>query len=416
MLRNYLLLAWKVLLRRKFFTFISLVGISLTLATMLVVAAFIDYHAHPPSPYKKQSRMLFVKTMMGKGKDFTTINEPHYGFHDKYVRPLPGIEALSIQTETTYIAYPNGQKVTLTARQTEASFWDIFDFEFLEGAPFTADDNTQERLVAVISERTRQQFFGDKPALGKTIPLGDKTFRIIGVVRNVAETLSASGDVWYPVSIGMTAKDKSAIMDEDAGGYMSVILAKSEDDFPLIKSEFQAMLPRVQFASNNIKQMYGAANTQFETIFQMFFGFEEDTNLNAEKILSLLTALAIGFMFLPAINLVNVNVSRILERTSEIGVRKAFGARSSVLVGQFIVENLILTLIGGVIGILLAEGILIWITSTGFIAHAVFHLNWRVALYALVMVLVFGLMSGVLPAWKMARLPIVQSLKGGINA
>lgn len=415
MMKNYLLLAWKVLLRRKFFTFISLVGISLTLATMLVVAAFIDYHAHPPSPYKKQSRMLFVKTMMGKGKDFTTINEPHYGFHDKYVRTLPGIEAISIQTETTYIAYPNGQKVTLTARQAEASFWDIFDFEFVEGAPFTAEDNAQERLVAVIAERTRQQFFGDKPALGKTITLGDKTYRVIGVVRNVPESFTASGDVWFPVAIGMTAKDKNAIMDEGSGGYMSVILAKSESDLPSIKSEFQAMLPRVQFASNNIQRMYGAANTQFETIFQMFFGFEEDTTIDAQKILSLLLSLGIGFMFLPAINLVNVNMSRILERTSEIGVRKAFGAKASALVGQFIVENLILTLIGGCIGILLAEGILMWITSVGLIAHAVFHINVRIVLYALGMIFVFGLMSGALPAWKMARLPIVQSLKGGIN-
>ena len=53
-------------------------------------------------------------------------------------------------------------------------------------------------------------------------------------------------------------------------------------------------------------------------------------------------------MLLPAINLVNLNVSRILERASEIGVRKAFGASSRTLVGQFVVENVVLTLVGGV--------------------------------------------------------------------
>lgn len=416
MLRNYLLLAWKVLLRRKFFTFISLVGISLTLATLLVVTAFIDYHAHPPKPYSKQSRILFVKSVMGEGKDFTTINEPHYGFHDKYVRPLQGIEKFSIQTETTYIAYPNGSKTILTARQVDGAFWEIYDFEFIEGQPFNEDDNLQNRMVAVISEKTRQAFFGDAPALGKSIKLNDKTYRVVGVVRDVAVSLTASGNVWLPVNLFVTPKDRTAIMGEDAGGFMSTILATDESEIPLIKARFHEMLPNVNFGTSRVERMVAHADTQFEVLFQMFLGFGESTNSSTGVILSLLISLALVFMLLPAINLVNINISRILERASEIGVRKAFGASGTALVGQFIVENLVLTLLGGVIGVLLAEAVLIWITSTGFIQNAVFHVNFRVALYALGMAAVFGLLSGVLPAWKMARLPIVQSLKGGINA
>ena len=63
-------------------------------------------------------------------------------------------------------------------------------------------------------------------------------------------------------------------------------------------------------------------------------------------------------MLLPTVNLVNINLSRILDRASEIGVRKAFGASSRTLVGQFVVENLVLTLIGGAIGLLLAAAVL----------------------------------------------------------
>lgn len=416
MLRNYLLLAWKVLLRRKFFTFISLVGISLTLATLLVVTAFIDFHAHPPKPYTKQARMLFVKTVLGENKDFTTINEPHYGFHDKYVRPLQGIEQFSIQTETTYIAYPNGNKAILTAKQVDGAFWEVYDFDFVEGQPFSEEDNHQARMVAVISEKTRQAFFGDAPALGKSITLNDKTYRIVGVVRDIATSLSASGNVWLPINLFLRPIDRTAIMGEDAGSFMSTIVAKDESEIPLIKARFHAMLPTINFGSSRVEKMIANADTQFEVLFQMFLGFQEGSNNHAAIMLSLLMSLGLVFMLLPAINLVNINVSRILERTSEIGVRKAFGASGRALVGQFIVENLVLTIIGGTIGILLAEAVLIWITSTGFIQNAVFHINFRVALYALGMAVVFGLLSGVLPAWKMARLPIVESLKGGINA
>ena len=65
------------------------------------------------------------------------------------------------------------------------------------------------------------------------------------------------------------------------------------------------------------------------------------------------------FMALPTLNLVNINLSRILERSSEIGVRKAFGASSRTLVGQFVMENVILTLVGGALALVLS-----WITLT----------------------------------------------------
>jgi putative ABC transport system permease protein len=419
MLRNYLLLAWKVLLRRKFFTFVSLVGISLTLATILVATAFVDYYALPPKPYSKQSRMLFVKAMMAKGKDNTTINDPHYGFHDKYLRGLPNIEKLSIQGSATFIAYPNGQKAILSTSKVDGAFWEIFDFEFLEGNAFSEDDNREARLVAVVSEKTRQRFFGNESALGKLIPLGDKTYRIVGVVPNVAEILSASADVWIPVNIGLTADDRTAIMGGFGGGYTSTILLKSEQDIQSTKDAFQAMLLGVQFPTSDLTSMYGVTGTQLELFGRQFFGFGEnraDYGGEARKLIALLLFIGLAFMLLPAINLINVNVSRIIERASEIGVRKAFGASSHALVGQFVVENLVLTILGGALGMLFAEGVLIWITNIGFIAHAVFHVNLRVAAYALAFSAVFGLLSGVLPAWKMSRLPIVASLKGGINA
>src|SRR5256885_1583041 len=71
-------------------------------------------------------------------------------------------------------------------------------------------------------------------------------------------------------------------------------------------------------------------------------------------LVAIIAAVALLFMALPTLNLVNLNVSRILERASEIGVRKAFGASSRALLGQFLVENVVLTLIGGALGLALS--------------------------------------------------------------
>jgi putative ABC transport system permease protein len=117
------------------------------------------------------------------------------------------------------------------------------------------------------------------------------------------------------------------------------------------------------------------------------------------------------FMLLPTLNLVNINISRIMERSSEIGVRKAFGASSHTLVFQFIVENIILTFLGGLIGIILSLILISIFNNSGLIANAHLSMNMTVMFYSVVACLAFGLLSGVYPAWRMSRLQVVNALK-----
>jgi putative ABC transport system permease protein len=113
------------------------------------------------------------------------------------------------------------------------------------------------------------------------------------------------------------------------------------------------------------------------------------------------------------LNLINLNSGRIMERAAEIGVRKAFGATGSQLVGQFIMENILLCIFGGAVGIALAKLILVWLSSSGIVPYMQVDLNFAVLCYGLLISVVFGLLSGVIPAWKMSRLDPVLALKGG---
>jgi putative ABC transport system permease protein len=109
-------------------------------------------------------------------------------------------------------------------------------------------------------------------------------------------------------------------------------------------------------------------------------------------------------------------VSRTLERSAEIGVRKAFGATAGTLVTQFLLENIFLTLLGGVLGLGLAAGVLHLLNGSHFLAYSAFALNGRVFGVALGAVLFFGVLSGAYPAYKMSKLQAVKALKGGENA
>ena len=132
MLKNYLKMAVKILLRRKFFTFISLFCISFTLIVLMVVVAFYDHVFAPFPPEINQGRTLTCFKINGRGPK--AINGgPGYGLLDRYMRNLPNVEAASFATwpETAY-SHINGKRSGFYIRRTDGDFWRIMRFNFLE--------------------------------------------------------------------------------------------------------------------------------------------------------------------------------------------------------------------------------------------------------------------------------------------
>ncbi|MCG3118124.1 MAG: hypothetical protein ALAOOOJD_00263 [bacterium] len=413
MLKNYLKIALKVLLRRKFFTFISLFAISFTLVVLMVATAMFDHAFGPLVPEIKTDRMLGIYTVRieNSEKGFARTGPSPYWFLDRYVRTLTSAEDVSIYSmQRSVNAFKNGVKNSLFLKRTDGQFWKIFDFEFIEGGPFTAQDEKEANMVAVINAATRQALFDGQPAVGKTMEVDGQSFRVIGVVENVPIfRVTSFADVWVPLS---TAKSNAYLRDQ-SGNFLAIILAKNSADVPKIKEELQGLLPTVEIPSpTEFNRVITAAETLFEAVGRGLFTQDRIAGDYSAPLFILLLVLMLLFMLLPTINLININVSRIMERAAEIGVRKAFGASSWRLVGQFVVENLVLTLVGGAIAFAGALLILQMLTNSGLVQYAVFEMNYRIFFYGLAVAIVFGLFSGVYPAWKMSRLHPVEALRG----
>ncbi len=413
MLKNYLKIAIKVLLRRKFFTFISLFGISFTLIVLMIAAALLDHAFGPLAPETKTDRMLGIYTVrmeLSQRGGARTGLAP-YWFLDRYVRTLATAEKVSIfSSQRTVSAFINGVKHGVFLKRTDGRFWEILDFNFLEGGPFTVEDEKNANFVAVINAATRQKFFGEAPAVGNTIDVDGQKFRVVGVVPNIPIfRVTSHADVWVPLS---TAKSNSYLREVSGDDFSALMLARSRADVPKIKEELQSVLPRVEFPTPDYNRMITAAETLFESVGRGFFGQDRDARDYSGHLFALLFTLALLFMLLPTINLININISRILERASEIGVRKAFGASSWKLIGQFVVENVVLTLLGGAIAFAATLVILQMLNHSGLIQYAEFQMNYRIFMYGLLTALFFSLFSGVYPAWKMSRLHPVEALRG----
>ncbi len=412
MLKSHVTLAVRILGRRPFFTAVSLVGISLTLLVLTVVAALFDHAFARRAPEVRQDRTLLVVSLVMRGDRASSSGWPGYLLLDRYARGLPGVERMSISTRVqSAFSYVEGDRVRSFLKRTDGDFWRIMAFDFVEGGPYTDEDVASARPLAVINTATRDRFFGGSAAVGKALEIEGQRYQVVGVVRDVPFLrVVPFADVWVPLTVTRSDAWKH---DLRGGGFMGVLLARSPADFPGIQSELRSRLGAMDLSGTEFKTASAEAETLFATFARTLMRNAPGQTGFVPKLVAFLSGLALAFMALPALNLVNLSLSRALERAGEIGVRRAFGASRAALVGQFVLENVILTLIGGGIALVATEAALRALTASGLVPYADFHLNWRIFGWGLSFALVFGVLSGAWPAWRLSRLHPVEALRGG---
>jgi putative ABC transport system permease protein len=411
MLKNYLTLAWKVLQRRKVFTAISLFGTSFTLVVLTVAVALFDHTLSPMPPEVNLNRTLVMSRARMQGSGNTWQSSPGHRLVHDYARNLPGVELMTVQTDGSLAtSFVDGRKIESTLKHTDAEFWRVYQFAFLEGSAYGSADVESARLVVVINETSRKRFFNGQPALGRYIDADGQRFQVIGVVNDVPSLRTPSADLYAPLTTQKSKGWEEEYLGNFSPAFLLAANARPDDVRAELHSRLSTWKPP---QTSEFKTLSATLETTFERMGRGLYPGDTDfTRTYGGFLAMLLTGAALMFMALPAINLVNLNVSRIMERASEIGVRKAFGASSRTLVVQFVVENLALTVIGGLIGFVLAGFVLRAINQSGLIPYAELALNTRIFLWGITLAVVFGLLSGVYPAWRMSRVHPVVALKG----
>ncbi|TFW20493.1 ABC transporter permease [Duganella callida] len=410
MFRNYLLTAWKVFMRRKLFTAINLLCIVLTLVVLMVVTALLENTFYPSGVEGRSDRYVQMVMFRSSHTDKPGRRSGTLGYKvvDQYLKPLRHAEVVSASgLPLTVSVYQTDRVSRLLMRHTDAEYWQILDFQLLQGRLYNKDDVAQGRPVAVLNQSTARKLFPGQPYLGQKFSAIGQDFTVIGVVRDELQ-VNAYADIWVPV----TSQPSSDYRNQMFGAYSAIMMARSPAELPALQREIIDAAKRVQYDDPgrfNRTQFWG--DSKLALFARTLLSSEADDG-GAPTLLSIIITLMLLFMTLPALNLINLNMGRIMERSSEIGVRKAFGATSRQLVTQLILENVLLCLIGGAIGLVCASGVLWWMESWSVLPYLQVHLNLAIFGYGLLITLVFGVLSGVIPAWKMSRMAPVHALKG----
>ena len=426
MLRNYLKVALKVFWRHKFFTAVNLFGICFTLVVLMVAAAFIDQQVGPIPPEVHAGRTLhlgwlFVERGTGDQTFRGGTHKPSYAFLDRYVRPLETAEEVTVFSEHNYWGLQGGaEEVRANVTTTDAAFWEVFGFDFRRGRPYTAAEVEAGDRVAVIRAGFCRRVFGSEAVEGREVPIDGRSYRVVGVVADPS-SMRSFADIWVPLTTDPSQEWRTYKLD---GEFNAAVLARRPADVERIRAEFAAVLTQVEPPPDEDRSLRGVSAPLLTTLEEWARDSKSDwmddyregdpqqaAGARLRKWLLTLAGCALLFMLLPALHLVNINMGRIEERTSEIGVRKSFGASTRTLVGQFVAENVLLTLVGAAVSLPLSWGILSLLAL-----HAPLHLDAgvlaRTFLYGLLLALFFGAASGAWPAWRMAHLHPVRALTG----
>lgn len=444
MLKNYFTLAIKVLGRRKFFTFISLFGISFTLMILMLITAFFQTELGGEQPLGKKDQLVYLDYIETFKQYQDTIPEVDssmidgvmrydttgYKYEDSGRSMSRGPGSLKfwnthmadipfVKDHTIYMArrsfdiFINANKLTFSSTFTDGSFFNIYDFKFLSGGGFGGQQLENQAQVVVLSKEACKAYFAiDKDfdsAVGKEIKLDRKNYEVIGVVDQVNNSFGfLKSDVFIPYT---NLPAETLNRERFNGPFSCTFLAESSSKVKNVKEELvkkSKVIPLPNPEQHDQLEYFPATFGERYAWTMMRMDKPEESFKYAIGALAFLLTL---FFMLPTLNLINLNVSRIMERSSEIGVRKAFGAHSGNILFQFVFENIVLTFIGGVIGFILAYLLLNTINESNFLNGTILSFNYYVFIYSFLICLGFGILSGFLPAWRMSRVHIVNAIK-----
>ncbi|KXB86538.1 efflux ABC transporter, permease protein [Veillonella dispar] len=311
------------------------------------------------------------------------------------IAKLDGVKAASPMTNGSYVVIYQNKNWTTSVSGVSYNYLDVNNWSMKSGR-FLSEKNVQNReRVAVVGKTVVKNLFGDEDPVGAEIRVKNIPFRIIGVLNSKGSGAMGNDQDDMVVIPYTTAMERVEGVD-----YLRMIyvVGKDENGIDRLQSDIE----------NLLRVRHGIKDTNLDDFnIQNMNSIMETMEETTGTLTLFLGAVAAISLVVGGIGIMNIMLVSVTERTREIGVRKALGATYSVIVTQFLIEAVVISLMGGIIGIILGIG------SSKLIGMAS-GMSTVISIPTIVMSFAFsmaiGLIFGIYPARKAAKLNPIDAL------
>jgi len=304
---------------------------------------------------------------------------------------IEGVQDVAPVISGNVTAKHNTDNVSVAVEGITPSYEDVKDFHVQSGRFLLDIDTEYRQKVALIGTGTAEDLFGTEDPVGQKVQLNGISYKIVGLLETKGSSLGGSNDdkILIPIS--------TAERHLQSKGVRSITIATtSADTVASTKTKLE----------NNLNAKFNNATNAF-TVFDS----QEmlDTVNSTTNTLSMALAGIAGIsLFVGGIGIMNIMIVSVNERTREIGIRKAIGAKKIDILTQFMIESIVLSGLGGIIGVGIGVGGS-WIV--GKYSPLKISISWNMVLISFVFSLIIGVIFGMMPANKAARLRPIYALR-----
>ncbi len=381
--------AWRVMWINRFRTALTLLGIVIGVASVVVMLAVGE-----------GSKRQVVAQMAAFGSNILYLSGKSASLHAPAgIITLDDVEALSGLPQVKKIMPVIGSELTVRFGNASGTFYvggnntffpGIFNWPVAEGSFFTDADERNAAAVAVIGPKVKEKLFGERNPIGQYILIGQVPFQVLGI-------LVAKG-----ASSGDSDSDGRIVVPYSAA---SIRLFGSRDpEYVTIAAADSARVKETEAAIDHLMRKLHHGKQDYElTNFAALIQAEARTQNTLSLMLGAIAAIS---LLVGGIGVMNIMLMTVRERTREIGIRMATGARQRDILRQFLTEAVLLSMVGGVTGIVLA----VLVGGGLMLADIAVAFSLGAVLGAFTCAVMTGVVFGFMPARKAARLDPVKAL------
>ena len=424
MLRNYLKIAWRNLLRNRAFSVLNIAGLAIGIATCLIILLFVADELSYDRFHEKADRIvrvIFRASMQGQQLNEATVMPP--------VAQTLRADYPEVQEATRLRNYgmPRVSVGDKIFREdafafVDSNFFQVFSLPFVQGDAKTA---LVQPNTVVISQTAAERYFGNADPIGKTLTFKDlnATLKITGVIEPVPANSHFHIDLFASMANVPEARQTTWLQ---SGFYTYLVLPKGYD-----YRKLEAKLPQVveKYMGPQLQQPFGMSYAQFRqkgnelglflqplTDIHLHSDFANDLSPAGDvRYVYIFGAIALFMLLIACINFMNLSTASASKRAREVGIRKVMGSVRGELVGQFLLESILLTAVALGLGIGL---VYLALPVFNELAGKNLSLNFNTHPALLPGLLGFGLLVGVLagsyPAFFLSSFKPVAVLKGRV--